>query len=131
MDNGSDASFMFDDKFSVVNSTVMPARKIQRWSHIFNHHRTRESQAKGIIKFVNMNGNDNPADIVTKSHASNTWSPLVKPLLLLRDMDFLKERVFPKGIEDRTSTPPLYQAKVTPHKSFKLELWHILGEQGS
>ena len=30
--------------------------------------------------------------------------------------------------ENRSSTPPLYQAKGTPQKSFKLYLWHILGD---
>ena len=44
MVNGTDASFMFGDNFSVVNSTVMPAGKLQCNSHIFNCHRTRQAQ---------------------------------------------------------------------------------------
>ena len=50
----------------------MLAGKLQHRSHIINYHHTREAQAKGIIKFVHMNGNDNPADIVTKSRTYNT-----------------------------------------------------------
>ena len=51
MVNGTDASFMFGDNFLVVNSTVMSDSKLQHCSYILNYHRTRESQAKGIIKF--------------------------------------------------------------------------------
>ena len=109
----------------------MSVRKLQRCSHILNYHRTWEAQAKDIIKFVHINGNDNPADIVTKICASNTWSPLKKPLLFWRDMNFLKEKVFSEGSEKSSSTPPLSQAKSTPHQLFKINLWHILGEWGS
>ena len=59
----------------------MPTGKIQRQSQILNDHLTREDQSEGIIKFVHINGNENPADIVTKICASNTWYPLVKPLI--------------------------------------------------
>ena len=41
MVNGSDASFMFGDNVLVVNSTVMPAGKLQLWSHILHYHFTR------------------------------------------------------------------------------------------
>ena len=39
----SDASFMFGRDFSVVNSTVMPASKLQRRYHIINYNCTREA----------------------------------------------------------------------------------------
>ena len=68
----------------------MPTSKIQRRSHIIKYHCTWEDQAKSIIKFVHMNGNENTADIVTKSHAYITWLPHMEPLLFLSDMDFLK-----------------------------------------
>ena len=75
-----------------------------------------------------MNGSNEPAYIVTKSYASNTWFPLRKPLLFWRDMDFLKERVVAMGSENSFSTPPLSQAKKTPQQSYKFNLWHILVE---
>ena len=68
----------------------MTAGKLQRRSQILNYHLTRESQANSIIKFVHMNVNDNPDDIVTKNRAYNTWFTLMKPLLFWRDMEFLK-----------------------------------------
>ena len=50
----------------------MPAGKIQHQYQILNEHRTREDQADGIIEFVHINGNENPAKIVTKICAYNT-----------------------------------------------------------
>ena len=61
MVNGSYALFIFGDNVLVVNSTIVPAGKIQRQSQILNDHRTREDQSEGIIKLVHINGNDNPA----------------------------------------------------------------------
>ena len=119
---------MFGDNFFIVNSTFMPAGKLQRHSCILNYHCTREYQAKLIIKSVRINGNDNPADIVTKSRSSNTWFPLMKPLLFWRDIDFLKKRVVAEGSENRSSIPPLYQSKVTPQQSFNIDIKHILGD---
>ena len=64
-----------------------------------------EAQAKGIIKFVHINGNDNPPYILTNSHTSSTWFPLIDPLIFWLDMDFLKEWVVSEGSENRSSTP--------------------------
>ena len=97
MVNGSDASFIFGDNFSVFNSTVMLNIKLQRCSRILNYHITREAQAKGVIKFLHMNFNENSDAIVTKIRTSNTWLPLLKPLLFWINMDFLKEQVLDKG----------------------------------
>ena len=59
MVNESDASLMFGENLSVVNSTFMNASKIQHSYHILNYHLIKEAQAKNIIKFVQMNGNVN------------------------------------------------------------------------
>ena len=77
---------MFGDIVLVVNSNVIPDSKIQRQCHILNYHCNREAQAKEIIKFVHMNGNENPADILIKIRAYNNWFPLMKNLILWHDM---------------------------------------------
>ena len=64
----------------------MTSSKLQRLSHILNYHCTREAQAKTIIKFVHINGNYNPDNIVTNIRASNTWSPLMEPLIFWREI---------------------------------------------
>ena len=97
MVNGSNDSFMFGDNVMVINSTVVPASKIQHQSQILNDHRTREDQANGIIEFVHINGNDNPADIVTKICPSNTWYPLANTILFWNDTEFIKDRVVAEG----------------------------------
>ena len=89
---------MFGDNVQVINSTVLPADKIQHQYQIINDHCTREDQANGIIEFVNMNSNDNPADIVTKICASNNWYPLANPILFWNDTKFIKDRFVAKGI---------------------------------
>ena len=85
MINVPDASFMLGDNVFVVNLTVVSAGKLQRQYQIIDDHRTREDQAKRIIKFVHINVNDNPAEIATKICAYNTWCPLAKTLLLWND----------------------------------------------
>ena len=99
MVNGYDVSFMFGDNVLVANYTVMPDGKLQRQSHILNYHHTWEARDKGMIKFVHIKSNNNPANIVTNGHASNTWLTLIKPLLFWHDMDFFKERFFPRGVK--------------------------------
>ena len=49
-------------------------------------------------------------------------------LFLWSYMYFLTERVVSEGSENMSSTSPLSQDKGTPQKSFKLDLWHILGD---
>ena len=61
-------------------------------------------------------------------HKSNTWFSLMKPVLFRCDMEFLKEQVFDDGSENRLSTIPLSQAKVTQQQSSKLDLRRILGD---
>ena len=72
MVNGTDASFVFGDNLLVVNSTVMTASKLQHRYNILNYQFTKESQVKGIIKFVIMRGNDNTVITEIYSRVSNT-----------------------------------------------------------
>ena len=116
MVNWSDASFMLGDNFSFVNSTVMPAGKLQRRSHIINYHCTKKAQAKVVIRIMHMNGNDNLTGIVTNICSYNTWFILMNPLLFWSDMDFLKERVVAEGNENNSSTRPLSQFKGIPQQ---------------
>ena len=121
---------MFDVNFLVVILNVVPARKLQCRFHILNYHFNRESQSKGIVKFMHMNGNDDPSDIVTKSRASNTCFPLMKHIFSGVIRISSKSKLLMRRVKKRSSTPPIYQSKVTPQQSFKLYLWHILGDYG-
>ena len=67
-------SYMFGDNLSVVNSSVLPSGKLQKRAHILNYHRLREAQAAGIVRFVHIDGKENPADILTKPRSSRDWA---------------------------------------------------------
>ena len=94
-------TFLFGDNLLVVNSTVMNTGNLQRCYRIIKYQRTRETQAKVIIKFVHINVYENPADIVTRICASNTWFSLMKSLIFWRGMDFLRYLVVAKGSKNR------------------------------
>ena len=75
----------------------MPAGKLQRQSQTLNYHHTTQDQEKGITKFVHINGNNNPDEIVTNICASNTWYPLANTLLFWNDTQFIKDKVIAEG----------------------------------
>ena len=52
----------------------------------------------------------------------------MRPLFFWCDMDFLREQVVARESENMSSTPHLCQSKINPQQSYKLYLWHILGE---
>ena len=54
--NGSNASWLFGDNLSVVNSSVLPNGKLQKRSHLLNYHLCREAQASGVINFAHIDG---------------------------------------------------------------------------
>ena len=75
-----------------------------------------------------MNVNENHSDTVANSRENINKFPLMKPLVLLRDMNFVKDIVFSKGgLKQAVNSLSLFQANETTQKSFKVDLWHILG----
>ena len=74
-------SIVFGDNKSMVDSSTLPHAKLHKRHTILSFHRVREAVASGIIDMHHIDGNDNPADILSKhwSHAK-IW-PLLKPLL--------------------------------------------------
>ena len=118
---------MFGDKCLVFNLNVMPDGKLQCWPHILNYHCTWEAKAKLVTKLLNMNGNKNPADIVTNSSPSNSCTPSRN--LFCYGVIWISSNIdVSEGSEKRSETPPLSQANGKPQQPFKLGLWHILGE---
>ena len=125
---GSNASYMFGDNLSVVNSSVLPSGKLQKRAHILNYHRVREAQAAGIVRFVHIDGKENPADILTKPRSSRDWCRLMKPLIFWRHAD-LGSTVNVEGSDSRSPLPaPPVLASGAPKQSEKLHLHHVLGE---
>ena len=119
---------MFGDNLSVVNSSALPSGKLQKRAHILNYHRAREAQAAGIVRFVHIDGKENPADILTKPRSSRDWYRLMKPLIFWRHTD-LGSTVNVEGSDSRSPLPaPPVLASGAPKQSEKLHLHHVLGE---
>ena len=46
-----------------------------------SYHRVREAFAADIIKFIYIDGDKNPVDILTKPLPQTKWYPIMKPFL--------------------------------------------------
>jgi hypothetical protein len=76
-----DTSYMFGDNQSVVNSSMQVDAKLHKRHTMLSFHRVREAIASGTVNFTFINGDINPADILSKHWGySQIWSQL-KPLL--------------------------------------------------
>ena len=59
-------TYMFGDNRTVVNSSTIPNAKLHKRHIMLSYHRVREAIAAGMIAFYFIEGDRNPADIVTK-----------------------------------------------------------------
>jgi hypothetical protein len=76
-----DTSYMFGDNKSVVDSSTQIHAKLHKRHTMLSFHRVREAVASGMVNFTFINGEINPADILSKHWGySQIWSQL-KPLL--------------------------------------------------
>jgi len=80
-------SYMFGDNLAVVNSSKIPDDTLKKRHNALSYHRVREAIAADIIKFIHIDGDKNPADILTKPLPQTKWYPLMKPILHWADKD--------------------------------------------
>jgi hypothetical protein len=59
-------SFLFGDNESVVNIAVAPHSRLAKRHNALSYHKTRWCIAAGFIRFLQVPGKTNPADIVSK-----------------------------------------------------------------
>jgi len=78
------ATYLFGDNLSTIISSTKSDGKINKRWNILSFHRVREAVAHGIIRPFHINGNDNPADVLSKHTSSNIWYELMKPLIFWR-----------------------------------------------
>ncbi len=74
-------SWMFGDNESVVNSAAQPHAKLHKRHTALLFHRLRETIAAGILWFVHIPGDSNPADILSKHWGYQQVWQLLQPLL--------------------------------------------------
>jgi Reverse transcriptase (RNA-dependent DNA polymerase) len=72
-----DMSYMFGDNKSVVDSSTQIHAKLHKRHTMLSFHRVREAVASGMVNFVFINGDINPADILSKHWGySQIWTQL-------------------------------------------------------
>jgi hypothetical protein len=76
-----DRSILVGDNKSVVELAVQPHSKLHKRHLMLSYHYVREAIASGNYAYVWLNGNDNPADILSKHWAYQAVWPLLQPLL--------------------------------------------------
>ena len=79
--NVCDEVFMFGDNESVVKSATIPHAKLHKRHVLLSFHRVREAIASGMLRFLHVPGNLNPADILSKAWAYNRVWPILKSIL--------------------------------------------------
>ena len=76
-----DVSYMFGDNKSVVDSSTQINAKLHKRHTMLSFHRVREAIASKMVNFVFINGEINPADILSKHWGYAQIWPQLKPLL--------------------------------------------------
>ena len=74
-------TYMFGDNKSVVDSSSVPQSKLHKRHIALSFHRVREAIAAGIIKFIHIPGDQNPADICSKHWGYQQVWKMLKALL--------------------------------------------------
>ena len=77
-------SYMFGDNESVVNSSMHPHAKLHKRHTMLSFHRVRQAIAHKIVSFFHINGNINPADMVSKHWSHNDIWATLQPLMFWR-----------------------------------------------
>ncbi|CAJ1931198.1 unnamed protein product [Cylindrotheca closterium] len=74
-------SYMFGDNESVVNSSSRPDAKLHKRHDALSFHRVREAVASNKLSFIHMDGDKNPADILSKHWGYQQVWPQLRTLL--------------------------------------------------
>ena len=74
-------AYMFGDNKSVVDSSTIPHAKLHKRHNALSFHRVREAIAAAIIGFYHIDGNENPADILSKHWGYRQIWKMLQPLL--------------------------------------------------
>ena len=74
-------AYMFGDNKSVVDSSTIPHAKLHKCHNALSFHHVREAIAAAIIGFYHIDGNENPADILSKHWGYHQIWKMLQPLL--------------------------------------------------
>jgi Reverse transcriptase (RNA-dependent DNA polymerase) len=74
-------SFMFGDNKSVVTSSTIPHSRLNKRHNALSYHRVREAIVAKILRFIHLEGAENPADVLSKHCGYPQMWPHIQPLL--------------------------------------------------
>ena len=74
-------NIIFGDNKSVILNTTLPSSILKKKHNAIAYHRVREAIAGKIIQFHHVASQNNLADVLTKPLPSQTFHPLIKPIL--------------------------------------------------
>ena len=77
----NDRSYMFGDNESVVNSSSKPDAKLHKRHTALSFHRVREAIASKMLTFLFLDGDKNPADLLSKHWGYSQIWPQLKTLM--------------------------------------------------
>jgi hypothetical protein len=77
-------SWMFGDNQSVITSSTIPHSLLSKRHNALSYHRVREAIARKIFYFCKIEGNQNPADCLTKPAGHQVFWPIVRLMLFWR-----------------------------------------------
>src|SRR6056300_378789 len=75
---------LLGDNESVVNSGTLPHGKLHKRHLMLSYHFVRENIAAGALRFAFVNGEFNPADVLSKHWGFQAVYPLLKPILFTK-----------------------------------------------
>ncbi len=75
------SSLLFGDNESVVTNSTIPHSKLGRRHTALAYHRTRAAIAAGILRYHHIDGDKNPADILSKHWDNPSIWKILRPLM--------------------------------------------------
>ncbi len=106
-------SYMFGDNQSVIQSSTIPHSPLNKRHNALAYHRVREAIAAGILRFIKIDGKDNPADVLSKHCGHPQMWPLIQPLLFWRGIPRAREEGEPMEAKEADNTPSTQLRGVT------------------
>ena len=77
----NEPSWLFGDNMSAVISGTLPSSTLKKRWNALSYHRVREAVAAGIVNVIHLPGNENPADVLTKSLPHNKLYHLMREFI--------------------------------------------------
>ena len=79
-----ESSYLFGDNESVVKSGSIPHSQLSKRHHALAYHYTREAVASKMVSFHHIDGDMNPADVLSKHWGHSQVYSMLRPLLFYK-----------------------------------------------